>query len=177
MIGSRASAVTFLVASLAMALLIAPGCGTDAHGVEDCRSIEAARCAAASHCSSARGVPLVSDVKSCQLFYRDQCLHGTTTSPPEAGAVDDCVSAIRAAGDCAGADGDAQDSLCAANQTPDTACDLILKPELLEACRFLSPTPSEGGSPSIPTAGAGGQPEGSSPTEGGMVGAGGANGG
>jgi hypothetical protein len=162
---------------VAVALLTAPGCGTDAHGVEDCRSIEAARCAAASHCSNARGVPLVSDVKSCQLFYRDQCLHGTTTSPPGAGAVDDCVDAIRAAGDCAGADSDTQASLCTAHQTPDSACDLILKPELLEDCRFLSPNPSEGGSPSVPTAGAGGQPDGSGSTEGGMVGAGGTNGG
>lgn len=177
MIRSRASAVAFLAASVAVALLTAPGCGTDAHGVEDCRSIEAARCAAASHCSNAKGIPVVSDVESCQRFYRDQCLHGTTTSPPDAVSADNCVTAIRAAGDCAAADSDTQDELCAAFQTPDRACDLILQPERLDDCQFLTPTPSEGGSPSIPTAGAGGQPDGSGSSEGGMVGSGGTNGG
>lgn len=132
---------------VACALLAAPACGTDAQGVGDCREVEQARCAAAASCG------IVDDVGSCQRFYRDHCLHGTTTASPGAPAVDDCAQAILAAGDCAG-----NEELCVAPMTSTNACSLILKPELLTECRFLSPNPvpqGEGGAPA--TAGAGGQ--------------------
>jgi hypothetical protein len=159
MTGFRASASTFLAASVSGALLIAPGCGTDAHGINDCRSIEEARCAAAANCRDSRGARVVSDVGSCQRFYRDQCLHGTTTESPGGPRVDECVGAIRDAGKCAAATVDTQDADCPTSLTPDTACAAILAPEHLSACDFLSPTPVEGGEGGTPssTAGAGGQ--------------------
>lgn len=182
MIGSRAAVGTFFAASLSFALLTGSGCGTDARGVEDCRSIEEARCSAASHCPNAKGTgTVVGDVESCQRFYRDQCLHGTTTSAPDANTVDLCVSAIRAAGDCAGASVEDAESVCATRQTPDTACEAILRPELLEDCRFLSPTETgEGGSSGTDGTGGTGATSseggtGATSSEGGTAGAAGVN--
>ena len=179
MTGFRASASAFVAASVACALLTAPGCGTDAQGISDCRNIEQERCAAAANCSAPGGGRVVDDVGSCQRFYRDQCLHGTTTSSPGAPKVEDCVSAIRAAGECAAATAETQDSLCLNGLTPDNACDAILAPERLTECRFITPTPpveGEGGAPGA-TAGAGGQgnassgdPEGGSAPVGGVSG-------
>jgi hypothetical protein len=171
-----------IAASLSCALLTAPGCGTDAQGIGDCRAIEQERCSAAANCGDSRGGKVVDDVGSCQRFYRDQCLHGTSTASPGAPQITDCVNAIRAAGECAAATPDTQDSLCGAPfiTNPDVACDSILSPERLPDCRFLIPDPSgisEGGAPAT-TAGAGGQGNASSGEgEGGSVAAGGVSGG
>ena len=184
MIGFRASASASIAASLTGALLMAPGCGTDAQGVDDCRDIERARCAAAANCATSDGSSqVVTDVGSCQRFYRDQCLHGTTTASPGAPRVDECVRAIRAAGECAAATEDNATSICIAPINLSNACDAILHPERLIECRFLSPTPEdvqgEGGSPgsSGASAGSGGQGNttGSGDGEGGSVAAGGAS--
>jgi hypothetical protein len=184
MTGFRASVSALIAASVFCALLTAPGCGTDAQGISDCRSIERERCVAAANCGDSRGGKVVDDVDSCQRFYRDQCLHGTTTASPGAPQVDACVRAIRAAGECAAATPDTQESLCVAPINPGNACDAILSPERLTDCRFLSPDPNqvgEGGAPGA-TAGAGGQGNGSSVdgeggTPGATAGAGGVSGG
>jgi hypothetical protein len=177
--GFRASASASIVASLACALLTAPGCGTDAQGIDDCRSVEQARCAAAANCPAADGAgSVVDDVGSCQRFYRDQCLHGTTTGSPGAPAVDACVRAIRDAGKCAAATVEEADSVCVAPVNVGNACEAILNPERLRECQFLAPEPgdviSEGGAPGT-SAGAGGQGDmtGSGDAEGGSVAAGG----
>lgn len=149
---------------VACALLVAPGCGTDARGIDDCRNIEQARCAAAANCGGPNGSgTVVVDVDSCQRFYRDQCLHGTTTASPGAPAVDECVRAIQAAGECAGAD-----AACVAPLTPESACTKILRPELLAECRFLTPEEptGEGGASGSPD-GTGGSGETSGTGEGG----------
>lgn len=139
MIGFRTSASALVATGVASALLIAPGCGTDARGIDDCRNIEQARCAAAANCGGPNGTGrVVVDVDSCQRFYRDQCLHGTTTASPGAPEVDACVRAIRAAGECAAAEAD-----CVAPLNPESACEKILSPELLTQCRFLAPNPED----------------------------------
>jgi len=182
MTGFRASASALIAASVSCALLTAPGCGTDAQGIGDCRSIEQERCAAAANCPAPSGGWVVEDVGSCQRFYRDQCLHGTTTGSPGAPKIAECVGAIRDAGACAAATADTQDSLCGAPfiTSPEVACNSILSPERLPACRFLIPDPtgiSEGGAPAV-TAGAGGQGNASSGEgEGGSAPAGGVSGG
>src|SRR3954469_404725 len=97
-----------LSAVTAFAIVTAAGCGTDAKGVDDCRDIEQARCAAAKSCG------IVDDVAECQNFYRDQCLHGLAVAPPGAAAIKNCVGTIRAAGDCAALKGpDSNVSDCA----------------------------------------------------------------
>jgi hypothetical protein len=148
MIGFRTSASGLVAIGVASGLLMAPGCGTDARGVDDCRNIEQARCVAAANCVGANGSgSVVVDVGSCQRFYRDQCLHGTTTASPGAPAVDACVGAIQAAGECAKADTE-----CVAPMTPESACKKILHPELLIECRFLTPeeVTGEGGTTGSP---------------------------
>src|ERR1700742_4916229 len=84
-----------LSAVTAFTLVSAAGCGTDAKGVDDCRDIEQARCAAAKNCGT------VKDVAECQDYYRDQCLHGLAVSPPSSSVIQACVGTINAAGVCA----------------------------------------------------------------------------
>src|SRR5262245_50800694 len=81
--------------ALSSAIAFAPGCGTDPVGVDDCRSIEQARCEAAKPCG------LITDVSACQRFYRDECLHGlAVSSSPGSTEVEKCAAAVRAAGRC-----------------------------------------------------------------------------
>ena len=86
---------------------VAPGCGTDAVGVETCRQIETARCHQAQKCPddinlmipTHRDSPLT-DVEACIRFYKDACLHGLATDKdPGAVATKACVDAINT-GDC-----------------------------------------------------------------------------
>ncbi len=62
----RPCLVALFSANLTFFAMTAGGCGTDAIGVDDCRRIELARCAAAETCG------LISDLGQCQSFYRDQ---------------------------------------------------------------------------------------------------------
>ena len=78
----------------AFTLVNAAGCGTDAKGIDDCRDIEQARCAAAKSCG-------IEDVAACQRFYRDQCLHGLSISAPSSSVLKACLATIRSAGACA----------------------------------------------------------------------------
>jgi hypothetical protein len=144
---SRTLLVGALSAAGSFALVSSPGCGTDAHGIEDCREIEQTRCAAAVPCG------IISDQPRCETFYRDHCLHGLPGTQPQQATIDACVSAIKALGDCA-KQGGAQAELAscpAAGQTHDAhlVCEVIQFPENAYACSFLSakppPEPGTGG--------------------------------
>src|SRR5690606_27266048 len=77
-----------------------PGCGTDAVGVDECRTLELARCEEALACG------FVDDVEACQRYYRSHCLHGLAVNArPSQDERDRCVEAIRKAGACARSDG------------------------------------------------------------------------
>ncbi|HEY3254035.1 MAG TPA: hypothetical protein VGJ91_08815 [Polyangiaceae bacterium] len=129
---------SLLSAVCAFTLVSAAGCGTDAQGIDDCRQIEQARCAAAKNCG------LISDVPACQRFYRDQCLHGLPVAPPNSARLKKCVETIQAAGTCATAGVDTPLSECDPQPTsyaPDveTTCDLVREPEKAIECSFLTP--------------------------------------
>src|SRR6188768_427056 len=123
----------------AFTLVSATGCGTDAQGINECREIERARCTAAKECG------IVSDVDDCQRFYRDHCLHGLPVSPPGSVKVQECVSTIRAAGQCVQQSGSVDTLLrdCDPPVTQGargvfTACNLIKQPEKAVECSFLT---------------------------------------
>lgn len=173
------STLTDVVSGLAAALcaftlVSAPGCGTDARGIDDCRNIEEARCEAAKNCGLG-----ITDVDACRRFYRDQCLHGLPVDSPGAPAVAACVSLIRSAGTCA----TSPDTLLSDCSPPISepkltkACEIVASPELTTQCAFLVPPPSgTGGSAgSSGTAGSGGDDAGTSGS-GGASGTGGAAG-
>lgn len=141
MSGLRASA-SALVSALVLACVLTPACGTDAVGIEDCRAIEEARCAAGHACG------VVADVEDCQRFYRDQCLHGLAVRSPGRPAVEDCVAAVEAAGECARAGGGEAEGCDAA------PCDGIVHPERMPACAFLGTDASP--PPDSPAGGSGG---------------------
>ena len=130
---------SLLSAVSAFLLVSASGCSTDAQGIDDCRAIEQARCEAAKECG------FVSDVPACQLFYRDQCLHGLPVSSPGSVVVQECVATIRAAGVCV-QQADGADQLlrnCQPKVTEGarvlTACNLVKEPEKSAECSFLTP--------------------------------------
>lgn len=133
-----------------------PGCGTDAKGVEECRDIEFARCAAAAPCG------IVPDVAACQRFYRDHCLHGMAVDPPAPDIVEACVKTIEAAGACASASPDGVDATIASCDNDELleasgaslACDIVRHPEYADNCDFLTPAPPPVGN----EGGAGGEP-------------------
>jgi uncharacterized membrane protein YgcG len=131
-----------LAATTAFTIVTAMGCGTDAKGVDDCRDIEEARCTAAAACGT------VSDVNQCQLFYRDQCLHGLAVSSPGSVTVNACVATIRAAGVCAGQGKDTAPSDCATAPskatTASTTCEIVSNPEETAECAFLQPAADAG---------------------------------
>ncbi|MEI9940451.1 MAG: hypothetical protein WDO69_24825 [Pseudomonadota bacterium] len=129
---------SLLSAVCAFALVSSAGCGTDAQGIDDCRDIEQARCAAAQNCG------LITDVPACQRFYRDQCLHGLPVPPPGSVKLKECVDTIQAAGMCATQTEGADTPLSQCDTMIDapgveTACDLVKEPEKSVACSFLTP--------------------------------------
>jgi len=136
---TRGVFVAALSALGSFALASSPGCGTDAHGVEDCREIETARCAAAVPCG------IVTDQPRCENYYRDHCLHGLPGNQPQQATVDLCVNAINLLGACAKRTGAATELKdCESGiETHDatTACEVIQFPEKAYACSFLSATP------------------------------------
>jgi hypothetical protein len=113
------------------------GCGTDAEGVSQCRSIEAARCRAAAACG------LVEDLDLCLRYTRDHCLHGTATGTPSPGDVNDCVGALEELGGCA-ADTNSMDAIDCIRLAPGAptdvkVCEVIEQPEQARDCSFLMP--------------------------------------
>jgi hypothetical protein len=139
-----------LAAGLLFTLLAPTGCGSNAVGVDECRTIETARCEAATACGFA-----ADKVQSCTLFYRDECLHGVENADagtPAATAVDACVAAVNATAACAKAgaktiEGCAGAPLLAGADVSLAPCVILQsKVELLAACAFatLAPTPDAG---------------------------------
>ena len=126
----------------AFTLVSATGCGTDAKGVDDCRDIEQARCAAAKNCGT------VDDVAECQRFYRDQCLHGLAVALPSSSQLKDCVQTINQAGACALGDAsiELRDCKDVTKSAPGAkkACELVSNPELATECSFLAPNADAG---------------------------------
>lgn len=113
-------------------------CGTDAEGVSQCRTIEAARCRAGAACGQ------VADVDACLRFTRDHCLHGTATGTPNPGDVHDCVEVLERAGSCATDSNEMRASACpitlvAGLPTATNVCDVIDQPEQAKDCSFLMP--------------------------------------
>lgn len=134
-----------LCAATTFTIMTGAGCGTDAKGVDDCRSIEEARCAAAKNCG------LISNVSECQNYYRDQCLHGLGVSPPSSKIIKECVATIQAAGQCAlegneTAPADCTKGLPSQATTATTICEIVSNPEETEECAFLTPNADAGSS-------------------------------
>ncbi len=125
-----------------LVLALAAACGTDAVGVSECRQIEAVRCRAAVSCG-------FDNEPDCLLFSRDDCLHGLGGASPSATQLEACLGAIAEAGRCASSEGgDTAPSACsipiAASAEATDVCDLIVRPERAQECRFLvEPPPAE----------------------------------
>ncbi|HMA97776.1 MAG TPA: hypothetical protein VKP30_34055 [Polyangiaceae bacterium] len=133
------------LALCAASLATQVACDTNAVGVEECRSIEYARCEAAARCPDQFAVR---NVEECKLFYRDQCLHGMATAVPSAADLRACVSAIQALSECAGKDGSATVAACGVPATrakPATVCKLLAEPEVITGCAFLGASPASTG--------------------------------
>jgi hypothetical protein len=147
---------SLMSAVCAFTLVSATGCETDAQGVDDCRTIEQARCVAAKDCG------LVSDVPACQRFYRDQCLHGLPVASPGSLKVQECVATIQAAGQCA-QQAEGTDTLLRQCDPPVTdgargvltACGLVQAPEKAVECSFLTPGVDAGWDDASSAAGSG----------------------
>lgn len=122
------------------------GCDTHAIGVSDCRDIEKARCQAAAPCGF--GIQSTNEAE-CERYARDNCLHGLPTDQgPTAGELQRCLKSIKAAGDCAGPEGQgpgilALDCPAIGGITLATAsvCDIIESPEEAVSCSFLLAEP------------------------------------
>jgi hypothetical protein len=130
----------FLRSTMLLALASAgwaAACGTDADGVSQCRTIEAARCRAGVACG------LVEDVDACLRYTRDHCLHGTATGAPSPGDRDDCVEALERAGACAEDSRRTTAAACSIRLAPGATaanvCDVIVEPEQANDCSFLMP--------------------------------------
>lgn len=133
------------------------GCDTHAIGVDECREIEKARCAASHSCGI--GVNSSNEAE-CERFARDNCLHGLpTASAPLESQLNNCLKAIRAAGACAAQGANTLATKCAGIENEitvanATACDIVEGPEETTACSFLvaEPKPAvtvDAGAPSV----------------------------
>ncbi|HVU01159.1 MAG TPA: hypothetical protein VHE30_05380 [Polyangiaceae bacterium] len=128
-----------------LALVSGAGCSSSAVGVDECRRIERARCAAGRSC--ALGIDSDDDADACDRFARDHCLHGLPLdSAPTTGKIDACVRAIDAAGECAKEHGAAYGATnCAISGGVTSAsasvCEIIQDPEEAVACGFLLSEP------------------------------------
>lgn len=138
----RSTAVLALVGAL-----FGAACGTDAEGVSQCRTIEAARCRAAAACG------LVEDLDLCLRYTRDHCLHGTATGgTPHPGDVRDCVEVLQQAGSCADDSRRMTPATCSITLVPgataSNVCDVIMEPEQAKDCSFLMPIEVDDDEPS-----------------------------
>jgi hypothetical protein len=146
-------------AAIALPALVDAGCSTQAVGVDECRTIESARCAAARSCGFSED-----QATACTEFYRDQCLHGIENSddaPTEAQA-SACVKAVQAVEACVKvgakhlADCPAVPVATGVDPAGLGTCQAILsRVELLAACSFVAKTINTSGSTTT-TSGAGG---------------------
>jgi hypothetical protein len=117
----RGSVALALVAAIAA---LAPGCGTDATGVEACRTIETVRCQEAAGCGIKLDTPVHvgDDVQACIRFYHDACLHGLESGDPGPAKVTACKNEI-------------------ADTSRADHCDIVATPEIADACQWLAPPP------------------------------------
>ncbi|HXX67310.1 MAG TPA: hypothetical protein VEK07_09020 [Polyangiaceae bacterium] len=84
------------------AIFGAGACGNGAVGVNECRSIEEARCRQAPACGISLEPPYDtsgSAVDACIRYYQVACLHGLAVPDPGQASVNACVAAINS-GDC-----------------------------------------------------------------------------
>lgn len=143
-VGMRRLAIAIGLLALGAASL---DCESDAKGVDACRTIETHRCNISRDCSFS-GIQTDSDVKVCELFYRDQCLYGidNDATVPDAPAIDACLAALDQAAACKStkwsecAD---QPAISEEASVDDVGCTLLARPEELEDCAFLRPVPEE----------------------------------
>jgi hypothetical protein len=153
-----ALAVAGALAALVPAVA-APGCGTDAVGIDACRQIETARCEAAAACGYTEA-----QVKTCIEFYRDQCLHGleNTTREPSTAEIDACVAAVKQVRACAERQAATMADCPEAPLAPgaDSAiapCGILTdQVHLLAACTFVTKPVDTGAGGSSGSAGGGG---------------------
>lgn len=152
------------VLAIASSGLLLAHCDNGATGVDACRSIELERCQLVVGCP---GSPVEddTDIEYCQVFYRDECMHGMPDGlDPDQGTVEACLEALRAARACWDSGLTLGPCVAAAEEagttpaTPisgvgedTTGCQAIQAPEILQACSFLDP-PEE----TAATGGAGG---------------------
>jgi hypothetical protein len=122
------------------------GCGSDGVGVDQCRTIEYARCSAGQYCDLRLGSAAM--ITECDHFARDNCLHGLASGrEPHASDLNHCVAAIKAAGTCAHRQGsDTRATDCAALEgafasSRTTVCDVVQDPENTSECGFLTEMP------------------------------------
>jgi hypothetical protein len=129
------------------------GCGTDAVGIEACRSIEQARCEVAPVCESSPdrlGVP-EDRVDNCVLYYRDACrvgLENIEATEIDQAQIDACVASIQALGACQQAGGLAAGSCEGVELVEDAdplsaPCAVLKSPEKLRTCAFIQLVPDE----------------------------------
>ena len=130
--------------------LLSTSCGTDAAGISACRQIEQHRCNIVAGCPGVNFED-TADITACELFYRDQCLHGVADgAAPGDDQVAACITALDQARSCQ----DASTTVAECTSPPETAadvspqstgCDLLFHPEGLLACDFLLPTSENDG--------------------------------
>lgn len=128
--------IIVMIVSCMLGLTVVGACGTDAVGVSECRDIENVRCEAGAYCTDFR------NVSACRRFQRDHCLHGLRVDDVPASQTQACVEALRRAGECARDQGPlTPPGECAARieSSAQNVCDVVLQPELSEACAFLVP--------------------------------------
>ena len=95
------------------------GCGSEARGIDTCRTIENARCeqgaVGASGAPKCPDLLTAGDVDSCKRFYDVQCGRGVPdpVKDPSKTELERCLTAIR------------------------SSCDVAREPELSPACYFL----------------------------------------
>lgn len=150
----RRPAAAVVAALLPIAAWIAPGCGTDAVGIEACRQIELARCDVAPRCAGFEGSPAIEteeQVANCRNFYRDHCLLGleNAEAEPGQGDIDACVAAIERTAEC-GSPRSSTMAECgvelrAGEDGALAPCRVLQEPERLQACRWLEPAEEDEG--------------------------------
>jgi hypothetical protein len=115
-----------LATTLALGGLLVAACGSQATGVDACKSIETARCQELPSCPGLSTTPPVwtsgSAVDACVRYYDTACLHGLAVADPGSAAVAQCVDAIRKG-----------------------VCQVVATPEIDPACAWLVPAADEEG--------------------------------
>jgi hypothetical protein len=150
---SRFAAASALAAGIALVVLAAYGCGTDAVGIDACRQIESATCEAAPTCKGdpdSFEIETEEQVENCKTLYNDHCLLGlenATEEDPAEEKVQKCVKAIEATAKCQEA---RTATMAECTDVPMeegggalTPCQALREVELMTACAFIAKPPKE----------------------------------